>query len=79
MNIKDYIRQSEFKMTLKKNIIDVENFTDIGNISEKEIVIYNEDQTIKILGNKLVIKKLLNYEILIYGNYYNILIKDIDE
>ena len=75
-NIKDYVRCEEFKMILKNNIIYIENFDDIGNISQKEIVIYNDNRKILIKGNNLSIDRLLNSEILIKGNYNNIIIND---
>ena len=75
-NIKDYVRCEEFKMIMKNNIIYIENFDDIGNISQKEIIIYNDNKKILIKGNNLSIDKLLNSEILIKGNYNNIIIND---
>ena len=29
-NLRNYIYQKEFKITIKKNMIDIENFTNIG-------------------------------------------------
>ena len=78
-NIKDYVRQNDFKMLLKNNIIHIENFTDIKNISEKEISIYNGNIKVLIKGSKLQVRKLLNDEILILGNYNNIIFEGINE
>lgn len=71
--IKDYIRQIEFKMTLKNNIIDIENYTELGNISDKEIIIFDNSKRIIIKGRGLSIAKMYNNEILITGSYNNII------
>lgn len=78
-NIKNYVRQSDFKITLKNNIIDIENYSDIGNISNKEVIIFNNNQKIIIKGNNLTINKLLNEEILILGKYNNIIFEGNNE
>lgn len=78
-NIRNYVTNPEFKMTLKNNSIYIENYIDIGNIYEKEITIYTSNKKIKILGNNLLIKKMLNKQILIIGKYNNILFEDINE
>ena len=70
--ISNYVRQIEFKMTLKADVIDIENYTDIGNISDSEIVIFDNNKKIRIKGKKLSIVKLLSNEVLITGNYNNI-------
>lgn len=72
-NIREYIIDNNFKMTIKNNMIDIENYIDIGSISDNEIMIYLQNKTLKIKGNKLKISKLLNNEILILGNYKNII------
>ena len=41
-NLRNYIYQKEFKITIKKNMIDIENFTNIGKIENYEIVIYKD-------------------------------------
>lgn len=77
--IKDYIRQIEFKITLKNNIIDIENYTELGNISDKEIIIFYERKKIIIKGKGLSIAKMYNNEILITGNYNNIIFEGFNE
>ena len=78
-NIKDYVRNDEFKITLKNNYVDIENYTNIGNISNKEIIIYNNKTQIKILGSNLSVSKMLNDEILIFGKYNNIIFEGYNE
>lgn len=71
-NIKNYVRQNFFKITINERGIDIENYTDINNISENEIIILNENEKIIITGKHMTIKKLLNKEILISGSLLNI-------
>ena len=78
-NIRNYITDSEFKIFIKKDNIYIENYIDVGNIYEKEITIFTKNNKIKILGNNLYIKKMLNKQILILGKYTNISFEDIDE
>ena len=78
-NIRNYITDSEFKIIIKKDNIYIENYIDVGNIYEKEIIIFTKNNKIKILGNNLYIKKMLNKQILILGKYTNISFEDIDE
>ena len=61
-NLRNYIYQKEFKITIKKNMIDIENFTNIGKIENYEIVIYNNKE-----------KNELNY----MKDYFNIGINNI--
>lgn len=77
--ISNYIRQNEFKMMLKKNSIDIENYTNLGNISDNEIIIIDDNRRIIIKGKNLSIVKLLNNEVLITGNYNNIIFEVINE
>jgi sporulation protein YqfC len=67
-NIKNYVKQEDFKMTVKYKSIDIENYSYIDKIDEKEIIIFNEKRKIIIRGKSLSINKLLNNEILIIGN-----------
>ena len=78
-NVRNYIKDNNYKITLKNNIIDIENYSSIGNITEKEIVIYVDDLKIIIKGSKLNINKLLNNEILIKGSYNNIIFEGTNE
>lgn len=74
--IREYVRESDFKMLIKNNNIDIENYTKIIDITDTKIEILNNDIKIKILGKNLTINKLLNNEILIIGKYNNILFED---
>ena len=78
-NLRNYIYQKEFKITIKKNMIDIENFTNIGKIENYEIVIYNNKEKITIKGKNLSINKMLSSEVLIIGNYNEIIFEGENE
>ena len=78
-NLRNYIYQKEFKITIKKNMIDIENFTNIGKIENYEIVIYNNKEKITIKGKTLSINKMLSSEVLILGNYNEIVFEGENE
>lgn len=78
-NLRNFIYQKEFKITIKKNMIDVENFTNIGKIENYEIVIYNNKEKITIKGKNLSINKMLSSEVLILGNYNEIIFEGENE
>lgn len=70
--LENYIKQDNFKLTLTGKIIDIENYTNIDKIDEKEIIIFDKKRKIIIKGSSLSINKLLNSEILIIGNINSI-------
>lgn len=78
-NLRNYIYQKEFKITIKENMIDIENFTNIGKIENYEIVIYNNKEKITIKGKNLSINKMLSSEVLILGNYNEIIFEGENE
>ena len=78
-NLRNYIYQKEFKITIKKNMIDIENFTNIGKIENYEIVIYNNKEKITIKGKNLSINKMLSSEVIILGNYNEIVFEGENE
>ena len=78
-NLRKYIYQKEFKITIKKNMIDIENFTNIGKIENYEIDIYNNKEKITIKGKNLSINKMLSSEVLILGNYNEIIFEGENE
>lgn len=78
-SIRNYVKQDEFKILIKNNQIDVINYSDLGNISDKEIIIFNSNNKIIINGSNLSINKLLSSEILILGKYQTIVFEGTNE
>lgn len=75
----NYIKQEEFKITIKRNLIDIENYDKLGKIDDNEMIIYSNSLKIKIKGKSLTVNKLVNNEVLIMGNYKEILFEDHSE
>lgn len=70
--IRSYIKESDFKITILNNRINIVNYKDIGHFDSNRIVVKLEDKEIIIKGNDLVVSKLMNDEILITGDFTNI-------
>ena len=70
--IKSYILDDEYKITILKNRVDIVNYTEIGHFDSNKIIVRNTEGSTIINGNKLVVSKLMNDEILITGDGKNI-------
>ncbi len=78
-NLENYIKQNEFKIIIKENCINVQYYTKLGIIAQKQIIIYSLNKKITIDGDNLTINKLLNDELLILGNYKKISFEALNE
>lgn len=70
--IVDYIKDNEFRMNVLKNKIDIINYLDLLSMSDERISLTSSIGRIVIKGESLIVKKLLNKEILIVGTIYSI-------
>ena len=70
--IKNYIKDTEFRLTLFKDRVYVANYKKLLNLSDDKISFKVNNGRITILGNNLVLKKLLDKEILVRGNIFSI-------
>lgn len=70
--IRSYILDSELKITIVNNKINIVNYKDIGHFDSNKIVVKVERGELVVKGNDLVVSKLMNSEILITGNFSNI-------
>lgn len=66
-NIREYIDSSEFRLTLLKERVNIVNYKELLQINSKEMILTNSTSTIKIIGDNLVLAKLLEREVLITG------------
>lgn len=69
---RDYILESELKITILENRVDIVNYTEIGHFDSNKIIVRKQNGSIIINGTNLVVSKLLNDEILIDGKISNI-------
>lgn len=70
--IRSYINDSDTKLTIFNNKINIVNYIDIGHFDNNKIVVKLKNKDIIIKGKELVVSKLINDEILITGEFNNI-------
>ncbi len=63
----DYIYDKELNVSIHKNKINVINYKEILHFNSSKISIEHDKGIIDIMGNKLVVTKLFNNELLISG------------
>lgn len=67
-NIRSYILEEEFKITILDGRINIVNYTNIGHFDDNKVIVkYNGGEVI-IKGANLVVTRLISDEILISGN-----------
>ena len=66
-NLRSYILETDFKITILKNKIDIVNYIEIDHFDDTKIIVRFEDGHLIIKGENLTISKLLNDELLIIG------------
>ena len=66
-HLRSYILETDFKITILKNKIDIVNYTEIDHFDDTKIIIRFKEGHLIIKGENLTISKLLNDELLIIG------------
>lgn len=66
-DLRNYIRDDEFRVNLYKDRIHIVNYTKIITIEKSRISIKHSSGVVIIKGSNLALKKLLDDEILIKG------------
>lgn len=75
MKIKDIRNQLldlDFKIVLKKNEINIINYIELVDFNETRVEVKYTDGILKVEGKNLKLKKILNEELLIYGEIYKV-------
>lgn len=70
--IRSYILESDSKIMIVNNKLNITNYTDIGHFDSNKIIVKLKNKDIIIKGENLVVSKLLDSEILITGKFANI-------
>ncbi len=65
--VTNYIKDNSFKITIINNNINIDNYTDIISIEKDRISLFNDKKIIVIKGKNLLLKKILDNELLITG------------
>lgn len=66
-SINKFIKNNDFSINILNNLININNFLDITILESNKIVLEIPNGYLRIFGDNLVIKKLLDNEILITG------------
>ena len=66
-DLREYIMENEFKITILKDKINIVNYDRIINLTDNEVSLKIENTKVKIYGNNLMLNKLLDREILLTG------------
>lgn len=70
--MKEYIKDEEFRLTLFSEKVHVINYKEILILEEDRISFTCESRRIVIKGEKLLLQKLLEKEVLIHGKVLSI-------
>lgn len=74
----NYIKDDDFKLLMINKKININNYTNILSMTDTRISLISKIGRIVIKGEDLIVKKLLNKEVLIEGNISSIEIGDKD-
>ena len=69
---RNYILDDEFGMSVFKDKVDIMNYTSIGHFDSNKVIIKYSGGEVCIVGDKLVVSKLMHDEVLILGNIRNV-------
>ena len=65
---RNYIMENDLKVIYLDNKVDVINYGQIISFDNNKIILKSENKTILVVGDNIVVSKLLISEILIVGN-----------
>lgn len=71
-NLRSYILEDKFKITILTDRIDIVNYSEIDHFDDTKIIVKFQNGLVIIKGEDLTISKLLNDELLILGKIKNI-------
>ncbi len=71
-SINKFIINNEYSINIWKNYIEINNFTDLILLEDNEVIIEIDKKIIKIKGKEIYIKKLVDKEILLSGDFETI-------
>lgn len=67
-----YLIDTNYKIIIKENIINIINYIEIKDFSNNKIIISNTNGTTTITGENLVVSKMQDNEVLITGKIKSI-------
>lgn len=76
LGIIDYIKDNEFRINIYEKKVNIVNYIELLLMEENKIIIKSSLGRVIINGNNLIVKKLLNKELLIIGQVNKLEIGD---
>ena len=67
-NLERYLMDTDFKVIIKDNYLNIINYKEIVDFSSNQIIIKTNNKIIKIIGDNLIVSKMQDNEVLITGN-----------
>ena len=67
-NPERYLMDTDFKIIIKDNYLNIINYKEIVDFSSSQIIIKTNKKIIKIIGDNLIVSKMQDSEALITGN-----------
>lgn len=77
LNIKDFLFDKKFKITIYDDVINIVNYEKIITLEETRISLMSSSKIITIKGEGLIIRKMLENEVLITGKYSEVVFNEI--
>ncbi len=77
LNIKDFLFDKNFKITIYDGVINIVNYEKIITLEETRISLMSSSKIITIKGEGLIIRKMLENEVLITGKYREVVFNEI--
>ena len=71
-NLRSYLLDEEFKITMIENRVDVVNYDSIGHFDSTKVMIRYKNKVLSIKGKNLVVSRLLSDEVLVTGEIQTI-------
>lgn len=62
-----YLNENNFKITMNEKMVYIKEFNKVENFTDNKIILTTKENNVIIMGKQLVIKKMINSEILITG------------
>ena len=70
-----YLIDKNYKITYFKDYINIDNYIEIIDFSSSSVKIRHNSSITEIIGNNLVVNKMVDCELLITGEVYEIKLK----
>ncbi len=71
-DLRNYILENDFKVNILKNKVDIVNYLSIDHFDDNKIIVRYNEGIVIIKGERLIISKLLDDELLINGIIRNL-------